>query len=246
SDANEQLVYVWKNGVSAIHAMKWPASHDRGFNQTMTGAIQHLLDHYDRPRSTVTGGVGQVKAFTDGERRFNLAAIGTGEGKRGLLKSLRADGTWEGSVYAVPFRTVVTIKSLNARTVRRPDGGSAVEVGPLRRIDGGEQIVLVINGRSVAEDQVLRFNVRHASGGFLPGYDAVVKTRLESREYRFVLRTQLPADELFLSVSLPEGFRIDSMQARRETEAMARPHLDQHTGQPHQGGFTFDWLPSLL
>ncbi|TVP75165.1 MAG: hypothetical protein EA353_14475 [Puniceicoccaceae bacterium] len=243
-DANEQLIYVWENGVSAIHAMKWPASHDKGFNATMTGAIQHLLDHYDRPRSTVTGGVGQVKAFIDGERRFNIAAIGTGAGKRGLLKSLWADGTWEGSVYAVPFRTALKIESLAARTVRRPDGASAVEVGPLRKIDGGEQMILVIRGRSVAEDQVLRFNVRHAAGGFLPGYDAAVPTRLEIREYRFVLRTQLPADELILSVTLPDGFRVDSTEARRETEAIARPHLDQHTGQPHEGGVTFDWFPS--
>lgn len=243
SDANEQLAYLWENGVSGIHAMKWPASHDKGFNETMTGAIEHLLTHYDRPRTAVTGGVGQVKAFQNGERRFNVVAIGSGPGKRGLLKSLREDGTWEGSVYAVPFRSAILTESLDVQTVRNSEGTSALEVGPIQEIDGGEQIVFVVEGRSISPGQRLTFNVHHESGGRLPGYTSAIQTDLNNREYRFVLRNQLPADDLILSVSLPEGFRIVSTQARRETEAIARPHLEQHTGQPHEGGFTFDWFP---
>jgi hypothetical protein len=241
NDADDQLVYLWENGANAIHAMKWPESHDRGFNETMRGALQNLLDNYDKPRPGVTGGVGQIKAFVGGNRKFNIAAIGKGPDRRGLIKSLNAEAGWEGSVYAVPFRTRIGVKGLPVSEKRNAAGERVLEVGPIQRLDGGEQVVLRFNAVGSMEDR-MRFDLRHEDGNRLPGYGALVDLSKQERDYGFVLRAQMPAEDLFLSVTLPSACRISEPRAQLETDAVARPHLDQHEGTPHTGGVSFDWF----
>lgn len=240
--ANQQLIHVWEKGGNAIHAMKWPDSHDRGFNETMRAAIENLVENYDRPRTTVTGGISQIKPFIQEDRRFNIAAIGQGAKKRGLLKSLREDGSWEGSVYTVPFRTAITVQALPVESMRSETGLRVLEVGPLQGLEGGEQLVLQLTAKSPVSS-ALRFDLRHQSGGPLPGYGQVVAVGTEPRAYRFVLRTQLPAEDLILCLQVPEGVVIEKVTAQRETEEVARPHRDDHEGVPHQGGVSFDLLP---
>jgi len=239
--ANEQLLHVWERGGNAIHAMKWPDSHDKGFNETMTGAIRNLLENHDEPRTAVTGGVGQVKPFEVENRRFNVAAIGTAPNKRGLLKSLRADGSWEGSVYAVPFRTAITVRPLATDISRNDRGVSVLELEPLDGLEGGEQVVLTFNADASRVGE-MRFRVRHTDGGFLPGYDQIVDATVGSRAYRFIFRSQMPAEGLILSLEIPDGFQPRDILAQRQTEEVARPHRDDHEGIPHLGGLNFDLL----
>ena len=240
--ANEQLIHVWENGGNAIHSMKWPDSHDRGFNTTMRGAIENLLSNYDKPRTAVTGGIAQIKPYIQGTRRFNIAAIGKGPNKRGLLKSLREDGTWEGSVYAVPFRTAISVQALPTNGRTNELGVRVLEVGTIEGLEGGEQIVVKFTARSTGASAV-RFNVKHPLGGTLPGFEQVLKVGEEPREYRCVLRSQLPVDELIVSIEVPPSVRVDDVVAQRQTQEVARPHRDDHEGLPHQGGVTFDMLP---
>jgi hypothetical protein len=240
--ANEQLIHVWEKGANAIHAMKWPDSHDRGFNKTMRGAIENLVENYDRPRTAVTGGISQIKPYIHEDRRFNIAAIGQGANKRGLLKSLREDGTWEGSVYTVPFRTAITVQALKVESRISEKGLRVLEVGPLKGLESGEQVVIHFIAKS-STSSALRFDLRHQTGGPLPGYGQVVAVGAEPRDYRFVLRTQLPADGLVLCIELPDGVVVEDATAQRETEEVARPHRDDHEGVPHQGGVAFDLLP---
>jgi hypothetical protein len=239
--ANEQLIHVWKKGGNAIHAMNWPASHDRGFNQTMKGAIEHLLENYDKPRTVVTGGISKIKAYESDGNSFNVAAIGQGDSKRGLLKSLRADGSWEGSVYAVPFRTVISARDLQVTDARNFEGARVLETEPISGIEGGEQFVVQFQGSSARGGEI-RFRVRHLDGGYLPGYDQIIKATASSRAYRFVLRSQMPADGLILSMEIPNDFQPRDLSAQRQTEEVARPHRDDHEGIPHQGGLSFDLL----
>ncbi|MGZ0709711.1 hypothetical protein ACWPKO_15385 [Coraliomargarita sp. W4R53] len=239
--ANEQLVHIWERGGNSVHAMLWPASHDKGFNQTMTEAIRNLLKNHDEPRTVVTGGVGQVKPVDVGGRRLNVAALGTTSNKRGLLKSLKADGSWEGSVYAVPFRTSISVEALETKLTRNEEGLNVLELGPLDRLDGGEQVVLSFRAKSTRPSQI-RFRIRHEGGGYLPGYDQFVRVGTQAHAYRWVLRTQLPADGLVLSVELADGVQVSDEEAQRQVEEVARPHRDDHEGIPHQGGVTFDLL----
>ncbi|WPJ97119.1 hypothetical protein SH580_05285 [Coraliomargarita algicola] len=240
--ANQQLLHLWERGGNAVHAMQWPASHDRGYNETMTGAIRNLLEHHDAPRTVVTGGVSQIKAVQRGEQLFNLAAIGVGPNKRGLLKSLREDGRWEGSVYAVPFRTAIAVQELETRIDARGSGVQTLSVGPLADLEAGEQIVLQFTA-SDSRNGTAEFSVRHEAGGTLPGTSQTLALSADNKSYRFVLRAQLPADGCMLSVNLPASAQIKQIHAQRETEQVARPHRGIHTGVPHQGGMTFDLLP---
>jgi hypothetical protein len=239
--ANEQLIHVWEKGGNAIHAMDWPASHDRGFNKTMKGAIENLVKNNDQPRTVVTGGISKIKPYEGDARQFNIAAIGQGANKRGLLKSLRADGSWEGSVYAVPFRTAISIQELSVGNSRSDAGVRVLETDPIVGLEGGEQIVLQVQGRATNGGE-LRFRVRHESGGYLPGYNQIVEASRESHKYGFVLRSQMPADRLVLSVEMPSGFTVEKVTAQRQTDEVARPHRDDHEGIPHQGGVSFDLL----
>jgi hypothetical protein len=239
--ANEQLIHVWKKGGNAIHAMNWPASHDRGFNQTMKGAIEHLLENYDKPRTVVTGGISKIKDYEANGHSLNVAAIGQGDSKRGLLKSLRADGSWEGSVYAVPFRTVISTRDLQVTDARDFVGARVLETEPILGIEGGEQFVAQFQGSSARGGEI-RFRLRHRDGGYLPGYDQIIKATASSRAYRFVLRSQMPADGLILSMEIPNDFQPRNISAQRQTEEVARPHRDDHEGIPHQGGMNFDLL----
>lgn len=235
--AEEQLLHLWKNGANAIHAMKWPDSHDRGFNDTMRGAIQNLLDKHDAPRPGVTGGVGRIRPYVAGKERYNIAAIGTTGQHRGLLKSLNEDGSWQGAVYAVPFRTQISVEALEVSV-----SNERLQIDPLD-LEGGQQVVLTFTARADAGGE-LRFNVAHAGGGLLPGYDQVVEVAPTPKTFRFVLRSQLPARALSPMVFFTDGgIRITEARAHVETETVARPHRGEHEGLPHVGGVTFDLLP---
>jgi hypothetical protein len=200
-----------------------------------------LVRKHDQPRTTVTGGISQMKPYVQGECRFNVAAIGMGPGKRGLLKSLREDGSWEGSVYSVPFRTAITVQTIAPESVINANGVRVLEIGPLQAFDAGEQVVVNFTAQS-QDASALRFNVRHQFGGQLPGYGQVVEVESDVRMYRFVLRSQLPVDGLILSIEVPAGVIIGEVVAQRQTDEVARPHRDDHEGVPHQGGVTFDLL----
>ncbi len=55
--ATQQLRHLFDHGVTAIHAMKWPADHDKGFNASMTAAVKQLLTE-QRPRRDWPAGWG--------------------------------------------------------------------------------------------------------------------------------------------------------------------------------------------
>ena len=244
--ATDQLQYMFDNGVVGINAMKWPkpAGGDK-FNPTMARAIEDLIAQ-DRPRPGVTGGVGQIVPFVEGTRRFDIAAIGTGPQRTGLLKSLRADGSWEGSVYAVPFRTAIHVEPLTTRQ-NVVNGAQRLSVGPLDKLDGGEQIEITLRAQS-AQGGVARFALcqMQPNGTLsepLSGTATDVTIGAGMRDVRLIVRSQLPADGIVITLDMPsDGTTIDEVMALRETEQIARPHRGNRSGQRHRGGVTFDVL----
>lgn len=245
--AAEQLNHVFENGVTAINAMNWPAAADKGFNATMRSAIEGLLEN-QRPRPGLAGGTARNHPLPD--RRADVAVIGTGASRTGLLKSLDGRGRWEGSVYSVPFRSRIEGVELRGRS-GRSGGGGELHRFELETFDGAMQAEIVFEGAGARAEAgagsepsgEVVFRVER-SGEALPGLTARVPAGPERRSYRFVVRNQLPADGLEIVVELPPGFRAEErVRGELFVDQVARLHRGVMEGEAHRGSLEFDVLP---
>ena len=237
--AAEQLDFLFENGVTAVHAMDWPKTADPsgGFNASMEAAVRGMLQD-QRPRPGLAGGVGRNLPMTD--RNADVAVIGTGSTRTGLLKSLDGYGRWEGSVYCVPFRSRIDPLRLRSRIDRRPDGRERHRFA-LDPFDGAMQAEVTLRGSGTGEVAV---SVERG-GEALPGLAAAVPAGPQPRSFRFVLRNQLPADGLELVIDLPAGFEAaDRPESLLMVDRVARPHRGQMEGSAHRGSVDFDLLPA--
>lgn len=241
--AYQQLAYMRDHGIQFIHAMNWPEGHDRGFNDSLREALIRLAEE-DKPRPGVTGGTGQVRAVGDA---YDVVSIGTTEAHTGLLKSVNADGSWEGSVYVVPFHAHVDIEPLlirkQATLARRP-----LSVGPLKAIDAGNLVEFSFEARS-NDDGAVSFRLYH-HGIELPDLRVTIPVSDEWRHYRCLVRVQIDADDLRIEMGsgaddtwLGERVQLRDLSVLRHTEKTTKLKKGIFAGERHEGGVTFDILP---
>ena len=239
--AYEQLRFMFDNGCVSAHCMLWPAGHDRGFNDTMHQALERLIAE-DPPRPGLTGGVGQIRPFTDAGRRFDIACIGTGPQRTGLLKSLNADGSWEGTVYVVPFHAHVEVTPIEAPRTAELDERRSVTVGPLGGLDSGEQIEIVGKLRAASSRSELRLTVTRA-GLPLPGLTHALRATPAWRPFRYVLRNQLPTEAISIELAASGGrVELQDLRVTRQSEQTAKLTKGRFGGTRHRGAVTFDVL----
>jgi len=94
SAADNQMLYLFNNGVNFIHHMTW--ENDQ-YNEVGRNAYLTMLDD-DNPRPGTAGGIASIKPAHNTapgypDTRFNIVQLGTGSDRRGLLKSVNADGS---------------------------------------------------------------------------------------------------------------------------------------------------------
>ncbi len=236
-DAFGQLSYIHQNGGYSVHCMRWPDAHDKGFNASMREALHRLIEQ-DTPRPGVTGGVGQVRPFRDGERAFNIVSLGTGSGRQGLLKSVNSDGSWEGSVYVTPFRAHVTVDEV---TMTITPGNGIVLSKDVRGLRSGEQLELVADVTGTSPDACLRISVLNGETP-LPGLVAEAPVRAGQRTVRYVLRIQLTTPAIRIRVEPVASVVLAGVHLYRETQQVVAPHIGITSAEPHKGGVTFDIL----
>ena len=228
--AAKQLQYMYDHGVQGINVMGWT---EEIFNQTITHAVRELVQQ-NRPRPGGAGGVSEVKAFVEGKRRFNIAVLGTSPDHVGLIKSLNADGTWEGSVYVAPFKAhtdIQLLKEVNTRQV--------ISVGPIDNFNGGSQIELTFKARGTGtlEYQVCRGDT------ILPGLQQTFTVSGTSKSFRIIHRTQIPSDGISLKLVMSSGsVVVSNFSAILHATRFANVHRGIMEGQRHKGGLTFDIL----
>ncbi len=236
-DASGQLFYIHQNGGYSVHCMRWPEGHDKGYNASMLEALRWLLEK-DPPRPGVTGGVGQVRPFQEGKRRYNIVSIGTGLNHQGLLKSVNSDGTWEGTVYVTPFRAHIGVSEV---ALLKENGVILSEgVDDLRP---GEQLEFVAEATCAGPDGHLRFSVLNDNLP-LPGLVAEIPLGVGQKSVRYVLRIQLTTPEIRLCVEPTDSVALTNVHLYRETQQVVAPHIGITAAEPHQGGITFDILPA--
>ncbi len=250
SAAEQQIRYVFEHGVSFVHHMTWD---DAGWNETARAAYESLAAD-GVPRPGVTGGVGPVRAVVRPagarpEQRYNIVQVGAGASRTGLLKSVRQDGSWEGTVYVVPFHARIDVEAVvegqSWRLTTTQFAG-----GPVAGLMPGDRVEIRFRARTDDPDGRFTLLVLH-DGIELAGTRSVVAVGDETRFYRYVLRIQNPMDDVLILINsgerdTPSGFHQEielqdfSMLVHRER--VARYEYGVDAGTPHAGGVSFDIL----
>ncbi|MBN2450106.1 MAG: hypothetical protein JXR77_06935 [Lentisphaeria bacterium] len=249
-DAAAQLEWMFDHGVMGIHVMGW---RNDAFNRTMGEAVQRLIAR-DRPRPGPAGGVGQLHAWHEGGRRLDIVALGTSARHTGLLKSLHPDGSWEGSVYTVPFKAHVDVEPILREPRQALNTDQCLLTPRTGLLLGATQFEVTFEARQKPlflrtlrrrgpePATTLEFAVCHADRP-LPGLLCTAPVTPNPRRFRFVHRIQLPTEGLRLRIRAVDGpilltdLAVDLHRARFADIAHGVPE-----GQRHRGGITFDIL----
>jgi hypothetical protein len=239
-----QLRYMRDHGIQFIHCMVWPEGHDQGFNAALTEALQALVAE-DQPRPGVTGGTGQVRPVAIGEEAYDVVSLGTGEGRTGLIKSIREDGSWTGAVYLVPFRAHVAVTPL-VQADAGTFAGQPLALGPLTQVAAGNLVEFSCMARGASGDEALELRLYHR-GIELPQHRLRLPVTDEWKHVRMAVRIQVEMDEIALEIGPARGgewlqgeVEFSDLVATRHTEMTTRLEHGVFAGERHRGGVTFD------
>ncbi len=230
-----QLLYLRDRGVSSLHVMWWPDWLDKGYNDAQHQALEQMLADHDTPKPGLAGGIGQLRPYE--AAGYDIASLGTGEAHTGLLKSIRADGSFEGSVYTVPFHAHVGIEQVAA--------AETLSVGPkvqtLASCEEARQGCVVEIGfrvDSLADCDALQIETS------LP-QSAVALTELAGgQQIRVVYKIPvILEDVLEVSISTDQGTaKLSQIRVIQHQDQAINLTKGIMSGQRHRGGVTFDIL----
>ena len=250
-DVNEtynQLKYLQNNGVNSIHCMWWPASHDKGYNVAFRKALERLIAN-DSPRTNLTGGTGQIRAIRLGDKKFDIVSIGTQSRNTGLLKSINADGTWEGSVYVVPFHSHIEItpivenKSFQLKT-------EEIKFDNFKELDSGQQIEFSFTAKSKSKNAFISLKVFH-KGIEIPNQRITIPINFSEKHYRYIFRAQTNLKDISFKISSGEfnkrnwkkqRISLKDLNIILHSEKTAKIKKGIFEGKRHKGGIMFDVL----
>ncbi|MEI6233078.1 MAG: hypothetical protein WCT04_08495 [Planctomycetota bacterium] len=240
-DAYEQLLYLRSHGVASLHVMWWPTYMKGGAesNVSQEAALHRLVKESDIPRPGYAGGIGEVRPYKGKAAAFDIAELGVQAENTGLIKSLRADGSFEGTVYVTPFHAHVAVTTLkSAPTFTVPvEGTNVCELPPLR---AGSVIELTgVTSGSIDEMVV---SLTHQS---LPlKGSAVVLTHLPTHHVvRIVYKVPLNLDNVALHLtSRTEACTLTDVKVYLHQDQSISLTRNIQDGNRNKGGVTFDVL----
>lgn len=249
--AFNQLKYLWNHGVRLIHQIT--------FNDAQAAAeaeAVQMLAEQNRPRPGYTGGTTSSVGVSANGKTYNIIQIGDGDGMngQGLLKSVNADGTWEGTVYVVPFHAHVNIKTLDALNTPMEGCTNLYSTGKLGSFIKNSDVVEITMKAAYtgAGSAFVRFSMYNA-GCEMPA--SVVEYQLDGTltPYRYVLSNQLAMTDAEVRVEFytTDGgseldLRIEDMLGTLQQDAVGIKFLEKRrpykSSEPHVGGVTFDLI----
>lgn len=236
-DAFEQYKALWGGGAYFIHLMAWDPARWPGENEAAFTSWNRFVSENDRPRPGVAGGIQKIVPPTAG-RTYALVSLGTGPQRNGLIKSLAADGTWEGSVYTVPFHSLIQITPLPvAPTIT---AASPAALCTLTNLCGGTQLELVFTANPAEAGEITL--TPSGLGGPQPQLAAPLSVRAGFGQYRLVYRFPERSEPLTMLLSSPKPLRLDQVQATLHQDGAAQTRMGKPAGERGRGGVCFDVL----
>ena len=237
--ALQQLLYLRNHGVSTLHVMWWPSNLDKGFNQAQETALHTMISEHDKPCQGLAGGIMEIRPWKGKSKSYDIASLGTTDRHTGLIKSINQDGSFEGTVYSVPFHSHVDISVLNQKeTLSISDSGS--EIATIETTRPGS--LIEVNFMVKEKTPLLRMKMKHM-GVSLPDKTIRLENLNPNQEVRLVYKIPILMDSVSLTLSSPQISKINNLTVIKHQDQVVNLAKKIMSGKRHQGGVTFDCLP---
>ena len=245
-----QLKYLFDNGAMFTHVMNWAGGADGG--EKMDAGEQYAVDRLQReniPRSASSGGTGDAAAYVKGDTAFDVIEIGSKKDSAGLLKSVNADGSFEGTVYLQPFHAKVVPVDIAQHDKASGLGRLRYEITgrtdargkAMKGIQYGDTVDVRIKARP-GSSGAGRLTVQVWNGDSeIPVVTYSFDVTGEEAEYRYVLKNQLYLPDCSVTVSFRDVEITDS-DVTLLFERAAKRFYGETAPAPSAGGVSFDLM----
>ena len=245
--AYKQLKYMFDHGIVFTHVMSWAGNAAGG--ETMDKNEQYAIDKLqenEEPRSASSGGTGDICAYVNGDTAYNIVEIGSKPESAGLLKSVKADGSFEGTVYLQPFHAFVGVVDV-ARDVKA-NGKGTLTYEMKGKVDADGNEVAGLNYGDTAELRItaaptgkrgnITVRIMH-DGCEMPVAAYTFAVEGEAAEYRYVFKNQVYLKDCTVVVEY-DKVDITGLDATLMYEMTARKYFGETSPKAHEGGVSFD------
>jgi hypothetical protein len=239
--ALKQLLYLRNHGVSTLHVMWWPSNLDKGFNQAQETALHTMISEHDKPRQGLAGGIREIRPWKGKNKSYDIASLGSTDRHTGLIKSINQDGSFEGTVYTVPFHSHVDITVLNQKETL-PISNLGSEIATIETTRPGS--LVEVNFIAKEKTPLLRMNMKH-NGILLPDKTIRLENLNPNQKIRLVYKIPILMDSVSLTLSSPQTTKISELSVIKHQDQVVNLAKKIMFGKRHQGGVTFDCLPPI-
>lgn len=245
-ESYNQLKYMFDSGLVFTHVLNWEGNVANGREMDINEkAAIDRLQALNVPRSASSGGVGDAHEYrADDGTLYNIVEIGTKDSTPGLLKSIKEDGTHEGSVYLQPFHAHVSTLDIFSSSA---SGTGKAEIDVTGRVSLNEREIVGINHGDTVD---IRINLDSAGGKLtfrvyngkyeMEELNVTMKVK-EAGEYRFEFKNQLYLEDCSITVEYENVGNI-TIDAVLMYELTARRYYGELYPASHEGGVSFDLL----
>ena len=246
-DAYRQLKYMFDSGIVFTHVMAWEGNIANG--DIMDKSEQYAIDKLQKneePRSASSGGTGDIRAYVNGGTAYNIVEIGSKPESAGLLKSVNADGSFEGTVYLQPFHAFVGVVDVAAGFKESGSGTLSYEMKGKVDADGngaagfnyGDIAEIRITAKPTGKRGTITVKIMH-EGYEMPVVSHTFTVTGEQTEYRYVFKNQVYLSDCTAVIEYNKVDITDG-SATLMYEMTARKYFGETSPKAHEGGVSFD------
>ncbi len=236
----EQMQYLYQNGVRYVNVMLFPSgSGYEHFYEYDLNAISKLRDQ-TIPRPGYAGGTESIKGIVQNKKQYQIVQIGSGDHQNGLLKSINTDGSWEGTVYLVPFHSRVNVFRLEFEEANN------THTAQVKNFQYGDQAEITFAAQYTGKgNATAKVSVYH-NGCLLKNANTTFQLTGNQAAYRYVFRNQLPVDELKFVITFEadqsRSLSVSDFQGTTQRVQVARKYFGITDTGEHTGGVSYDIL----
>ncbi|MBQ1847341.1 MAG: beta-galactosidase, partial [Clostridia bacterium] len=242
-EAYKQLKYMYDNGIVFTHVMSWAGNAEGGdvMDKNEQYAIDKLQEN-EYPRSASSGGTGDIRAYVNGDTAYNIIEIGSKAESAGLLKSVKADGTFDGTVYLQPFHAAVEVSEIAGNIAANGTGKLVYEIrrGEINNLNYNDEVEIRLSAKPVRERGVITVKVYQGEYE-TPCVQYSFRVTGEETEYRYVLKDQTYLENCRIEIEY-ERVNVSDGTVTLMYECAARKYYGELDPRPHKGGVSFDLM----
>ncbi len=239
NEAYAQLKYLVDHGVKFTHIIVPYSTKDEMYTMVKMAEERAIsqLQQDNQPRSTATGGTGASEPVRRGDTSYNILQLGDCD-KNGLLKSVKQDGSWEGSVYLVPFHSQVIVKEVEMTGTE-----NGYTSAMIKDFQYGDQAELTFLASCEGSPASVKIEVYHA-GFLLEDATAVYALTSQETPYRYVLSNQVSLENVEIRMTFTcddmSKLKVDNLQCTAQMENVAHKYFGDLDATTNKGGVSFD------